>query len=47
MRAEVTLQCSECKRRNYRTSRRREGNEKLKLKKYCAHCRKHTEHKEA
>jgi len=46
MRVEVTLECPECKRQNYRTSRGREGKERLQLKKYCPHCRKHTEHKE-
>ena len=46
MRVEVTLQCPECNRGNYRTSRNKAGGKKLKLKKFCPHCRKHTEHKE-
>jgi large subunit ribosomal protein L33 len=43
----VALQCSECKRRNYTTSKnRRNTQEKLELKKYCRFDRKHTLHKE-
>jgi len=41
------LICSVCGRRNYVTSKNKiENKEKLVLKKYCPHCRKHTEHKE-
>ena len=44
----VALQCSECKRRNYTTSKnRRNTQEKLEFKKYCPFDRKHTVHKEA
>jgi large subunit ribosomal protein L33 len=46
MRLEITLQCEDCKRYNYRTSRRREENKKLELKKFCPVCRHHTSHKE-
>ena len=43
----ISLECSECKRRNYSTKRnRRNSPEKLNLKKYCRFCRRHTEHKE-
>jgi large subunit ribosomal protein L33 len=43
----IALQCSECKRRNYTTSKnRRNTQEKLELKKYCPFDRKHTVHKE-
>ena len=43
----VALQCSECKRRNYTTSKnRRNSQEKLEFKKYCPFDRKHTVHKE-
>lgn len=41
------LVCSVCGSRNYVTSKNKlENKEKLILKKYCRHCRKHTEHKE-
>ncbi|MCX7974617.1 MAG: 50S ribosomal protein L33 [Candidatus Aminicenantes bacterium] len=47
MREIVTLQCSECKRRNYTTTRnKKKQTEKLELKKYCRFCQKHTLHKE-
>lgn len=43
----VTLECTECKRRNYSSMKnRRNTPEKLNLKKYCRFCRKHTPHKE-
>jgi large subunit ribosomal protein L33 len=43
----VSLECTECKRRNYSTMKnRRNTPEKINLKKYCRFCRKHTEHKE-
>ena len=46
MRDNVTLQCSECKERNYRTQKQMRGAEKLNIKKFCKRCRKHTPHKE-
>ena len=43
----VTLACTECKRRNYNTNKNKVNNrDRLELKKYCPHCRKHTDHKE-
>jgi len=43
----IALECSVCKRRNYTTTKnKKKQSEKLTLKKYCAHERKHTEHKE-
>jgi large subunit ribosomal protein L33 len=43
----IALQCSECKRRNYTTQKnRRNTQEKLEMRKYCPHDRKHTLHKE-
>jgi large subunit ribosomal protein L33 len=42
----VSLECPECRNRNYRTSRNSKGGGKLELKKYCRHCRKRTVHKE-
>ena len=43
----VTLECKECKHRNYRTPKQLKGQvAKLALKKYCNTCRAHTDHKE-
>lgn len=43
----VTLICTECKSKNYRTSRNvKTSQEKLKLNKYCNTCRKTVEHKQ-
>jgi len=43
----ITLQCSECKNRNYSqmVSKKRAFG-KLELNKYCEKCRKHHTHKE-
>ncbi|MBD3415332.1 MAG: 50S ribosomal protein L33 [Candidatus Aminicenantes bacterium] len=47
MREIVTLQCAECGRRNYTTTRNKKQNrEKIKIKKFCKFDRKHTVHKE-
>ncbi|TCL54297.1 large subunit ribosomal protein L33 [Hydrogenispora ethanolica] len=47
MREGITLACSECKNRNYRTIKNKKNNpERLELKKYCKFCRKETSHKE-
>ena len=47
MRIKIALQCSECKRKNYITSKnKKKTTGKIELKKYCPHCRKHTVHKE-
>lgn len=43
----ITLQCSECKRRNYTTAKnKRNDPDRLELKKYCRWCRQHTSHRE-
>ncbi|MBN1443275.1 MAG: 50S ribosomal protein L33 [Planctomycetes bacterium] len=43
----VSLECPECRSRNYRTSKRVKGGApKLALMKYCSTCRKHTQHAE-
>ncbi|MEO0233454.1 MAG: 50S ribosomal protein L33 [candidate division WOR-3 bacterium] len=48
MREIITMVCSECKRKNYMTTKnKKKQTEKLELKKYCKFCRKHTLHKEA
>jgi large subunit ribosomal protein L33 len=45
-RVTVTLACTECDSRNYRTTRKPEQAGQLALKKYCAACKRHTVHKE-
>ena len=43
----ITLQCGDCKRRNYTSTKNKKTNtEKLERAKYCRFCRKHTVHKE-
>lgn len=52
LREYITLECKECKERNYRTSKQMKPRaqkkevEKLSLSKYCSHCRKHAIHGE-
>ena len=46
MREYITMECTECGRRNYRTQRETKGTGKLELKKFCSNERKHTVHKE-
>ena len=48
MRVKVTLVCSECKQRNYDTTKNKKNNpDRIELNKYCKFCRKHTLHKES
>jgi large subunit ribosomal protein L33 len=43
----ITLACTECKRRNYTTTKnKRKHQDRLELRKYCKWCRKHTLHRE-
>ena len=43
----ITLECTECKRRNYTTEKNKKNNtERLEVEKYCKFCKKHTTHKE-
>jgi large subunit ribosomal protein L33 len=47
MRDIINLQCGQCKRRNYSTTKnRKRTTDKLELKKFCRFCRAHTVHKE-
>ena len=47
MRERITLACTDCKQRNYRTTKNRHTNmDRLELKKYCKFCKAHTVHKE-
>jgi len=46
-RVKIWLECTECGSRNYRSTKKSgAGVGKLRLKKFCRKCRKHTEHKE-
>ncbi len=46
-RVKVTLECTECKRRNYITMKSKVNDrERLEVMKYCPGGRKHTLHKE-
>ena len=48
MREIVTLQCTECKERNYSTTKNKKTTTgRLEFKKFCNRCRKHTPHKES
>ncbi|MBM3812198.1 MAG: 50S ribosomal protein L33 [Acidimicrobiia bacterium] len=43
----ITMQCTECKRRNYTTTKNKKTmTERLELKKFCRFCRKHLSHRE-
>ena len=47
MRDIITLACTECKRRNYSTTKnKKKTTERLELSKYCRFCRKHNAHRE-
>jgi large subunit ribosomal protein L33 len=47
MRDIIILACTDCKNRNYTTTKNKKTTpDKLELKKYCPTCRKHTTHKE-
>ncbi len=44
----IAFVCQTCKSQNYiNTKNKTTATEKLKLKKYCRRCKKHTEHKES
>ena len=43
----MTLACTNCKRRNYTTTKNKKNDpDRLELQKYCRWCRKHTVHRE-
>ena len=47
MRVKVTLECTECKQRNYNTMKDKKNTpDRIELNKYCPFCKKHTLHKE-
>ncbi len=48
MRDIIAMACTECKRRNYSTTKnKKKTTERLEMSKYCRFCRKHTAHKES
>ena len=47
MRVKVTLACTECKQRNYDTTKNKQNDpDRIELRKYCKFCGKETLHKE-
>ena len=47
-REKVIMECSECKNRNYFTTKnRRKHPERVEYRKYCPRCDKHRVHKES
>ncbi len=45
-RVKASLVCERCAERNYRIRASRPGEERLRLRKYCARCGCHTVHRE-
>ena len=47
VRVKITLECTECKQRNYDTTKEKRNHpDRMETKKYCRFCRRHTLHKE-
>ena len=47
MRTRITLACTECKNRNYDTTKDKKTHpDRVEMKKYCPFCKTHTLHKE-
>ena len=47
MRTRITLACTECKQRNYNTTKDKKTHpDRMEVSKYCRFCKKHTTHKE-
>jgi large subunit ribosomal protein L33 len=43
----ITLQCTDCKERNYTTIKnKRNDPDRMELRKFCNRCRSHTSHRE-
>ena len=48
MRDLISLQCEQCKRRNYTSTKNKKlHTDKLTMRKFCPSCRVHTAHKES
>ena len=47
VRVRITLACTECKQRNYNSTKEKKAHpDRMETKKYCRFCKKHTMHKE-
>ncbi|MCL6517310.1 MULTISPECIES: 50S ribosomal protein L33 [Alicyclobacillus] len=47
MRVIITLACTECKQRNYTTTKNKKNDpDRLEVKKFCRFCNSHTVHRE-
>ena len=47
MTVKITRAGTECKQRNYNTTKNKKNNpDRLEMKKYCRFCKKHTVHRE-
>lgn len=47
LRVKITLACTECKQRNYSTTKEKKNHpDRMETKKYCKFCKSHTMHKE-
>ncbi len=47
MREKIVLACTECKQRNYNTTKNKKTQTgRVEFSKYCRFCKKHTVHKE-
>ena len=47
VRTRITLECTECKHRNYNMTKDKKSHpERMETKKYCRFCKSHTLHKE-
>ena len=47
MRTRITLACTQCKQRNYNTTKDKKAHpDRMETKKYCRFCKTHTIHKE-
>ncbi|NLX91438.1 MAG: 50S ribosomal protein L33 [Firmicutes bacterium] len=47
MRVTITMACTDCKERNYTTTKNKKTKaDRLEIKKYCPRCGAHTLHKE-
>ena len=47
MRTRITLACTECKQRNYNTTKDKKTHpDRMEVSKYCRFCKRHTTHKE-
>jgi large subunit ribosomal protein L33 len=47
MRDIITLQCNDCKNRNYTTTKnKKKHTDRLEIKRFCPKCRQHRAHRE-